>query len=82
MLFTYDELREIHCNFFHPAVNNLMNLFKRARIQDLPADTRASLEDIASRCDTCQAFRAKPYSFRCSMPDTVVFNDTLAIDLL
>jgi hypothetical protein len=82
MLFTYDELRKMHRNFFHPAVNKLMNLFKRARIQDLPADIRASLEDIASRCDTCQDFSAKPYRFRCSMPDTVVFNDTLAIDLL
>ena len=82
MLFTYEELRKMHRNFFHPTVNNLMNLFKRARIQDLPADTRASLEDIASRCDTCQTFSAKPYRFSCSMPDTVVFNDTLAIDLL
>jgi hypothetical protein len=82
MLFTYDELRKMHRNFFQPALNNLMNLFKRARIQYLRADTRESLEDIASRCDTCQAFSAKPYRFRCSMPDTVVINDTLAIDLL
>jgi hypothetical protein len=82
MLFTYDKLRKMHRNFFHSTVNNLMNLFKRARIQDLPADTRASLEDIASRCDKCQAFSAKPCRFRCSMPATVYFNDTLAIDLL
>jgi hypothetical protein len=82
LLFTYGELLKLHQNFFHPTVNNLMNLFKRANIQDLPVDTRKSLEDIASRCDTCQTFSAKPYRFRVSMPDSIVFNDTLAIDLV
>jgi hypothetical protein len=58
-----------------------MDLFKRAKIQDLPIDTRKSLEDIASRCDTCQTFSEKPYRFRVSMPDSIVFDDTLSIDL-
>jgi hypothetical protein len=82
MLFTHEELTKLHRNFFHPTVNNMMNLFKRANIRDLPDDTRRSLEEIASRCNTCQSFSAKPYRFRVSMPDSIVFNDTLAIDLL
>jgi hypothetical protein len=59
-----------------------MDLFKRNKIQDLPVDTLKSLEDIVSRCDTCQNFSANPYRFRVSMPYSIVFNDTLAIDLV
>jgi hypothetical protein len=82
LLFTYGELLKIHQNFFHPTVNNLMDRFKRANIQDLPVDTRKSLDNIASRCDTCQTVSAKPYRFRVSMPDSIVFNDALAVVLV
>jgi hypothetical protein len=82
ILFTHGELVKLHKNFFHPTVNNLMDLFKCANIQDLPVDARESLEDITARCDTCQTFTSKPYHFRVSMPDSIVFNHTLAIDLV
>jgi hypothetical protein len=64
ILFTYGELLKLLQKFFQPTVNNLTDLFKHIKIQDLPVDTRKSLEDIASRCDTCQKFIAKPYRFR------------------
>jgi hypothetical protein len=81
MLFTYGELLKLHQNFFHPTVNDFMELLKRAKIQDLPVDTRKSMENIASRCDTCKRFIPKPYRFRVSLPDSIVFNNTLSIDL-
>jgi hypothetical protein len=82
MMFTQHELQKLHKSFFHPSVDKLMNLFKRAQIQDLPSNTRATLEDIARHCDTCQRFGAKPFRFRVSLPDEVVFNHTVALDLL
>jgi hypothetical protein len=82
LLFTYGQLLKLHQNFFHPTVNNLTDLFKRVNIQDLPVDTRKSLEDIASLCNPCQTFSAKPYRFLVSIPDSIAFNDTLAIDLV
>jgi hypothetical protein len=81
MLFTYGELLKLHQNFFHPTVNNFMEIFKRAKIQDLPVDTHKSLKNIASRRDTSKTFIPKPYRFRVSLPDSIVFNDTLSIDL-
>jgi hypothetical protein len=82
ILFTYGELVKLLQNFFHPAVNNAMDLFKRENIQDLPVDTRKSLEDIIARCNTCQNFNAKPYRFRLSMVDSIVFNHALASNVV
>jgi hypothetical protein len=81
MLFPSGELVKLHQNFFHPTVNNLMDLFKRTHIRDYPVENRKSLEDITARCDTCQTFNAKHNRFRVSLPDSILFSHTLAIDL-
>jgi hypothetical protein len=45
-------------------------------------DTRALLEKITEACKTCQHISKRPYRFRVSMPEDVIFNQDLALDLM
>jgi hypothetical protein len=69
-------------HFWHPTTQKLYELIKRSTPDQATAETRTLLEDIAQRCRTCQALSRKPYRFKVSMPENVVFNQTLAMDIM
>jgi hypothetical protein len=85
MLFTYGELLKLHQYFSIISwitwwIKSLRS-FKRKNIHDLLIDNGKLLKDRASRCDTFQIFSENPYRFRVSMPDSILFNEILAVYL-
>lgn len=82
ILYTKSELRKLHLHFYHPSVNKLYNLIRRAKPEDATSETKQLLEDIAKACSTCQRFEPRPQSFQVSVPSGIVFNQELALDLM
>ena len=81
--YTKAELQKLHLHSFHPSVTKLYNLLKRARPQEVNAETRRVLEEIADACTNCHEHRDRPYRFRVSIPaDRLKFNHEVAIDLM
>lgn len=82
VLYTKSELLKLHRGFHHPAARRLHALLKRAKVEDLDADTLKVLEEINNACSTCQKFGPKPVSFKASLPpEKLVFGDELSMDL-
>jgi hypothetical protein len=82
ILFTKSELQRLHLHFYHPSVRKLYNLIRRAKPHEATSDTRALLEEITEACKTCQHISKRPYRFRVSMPEDIIFNQDLALDLM
>lgn len=81
--FTKAELQKLHLHLFHANVQKLYNLLKRARPEEVTADTRRTLEEIADASRNCHTHKAGPYRFRVSIPEEEVrFNHEVAIDLM
>lgn len=88
--FTRSELQKLHLHFFHANVQKLYNLIKRARPDEVNADTKKMLEEITEACRNCHIMtlvlikhQAKPYRFWVSIPsDRVKFNHKVAVDLM
>ena len=82
VLITMPELRKIHHEFFHPSNDKPYNLIKRAKLENATPQARRMLEDISKRCNTCQFSAPKPRRFTASIPDGIVFNRTVILDLM
>jgi transposase InsO family protein len=84
ILFTKSELTKLHRGFYHPTNENLMNLLKRARPNDLDKDTNRLLQNISKSCETCQRLGPKPIQFKVSLPkeEDLIFGEELSIDLM
>lgn len=81
--FSKAELQKLHIHFFHPNVQKLYNLLKRARPDDVGADTKTALEEIAASCHNCQSHRSNPYRFPVSiLEEEIKFNHEVAVDLM
>jgi hypothetical protein len=83
ILFTKAEVTRLHRCFCHPPNSQLIKLIQRARRDDLNADARKLLDDIATSCETCQRLGAKPLRFCASIPEDIdksIFSDDLSID--
>ena len=81
--YTKAELQMLHLYLFHPSVTKLYYLLKRARPQEVNAETRRVLEEISGACTNCHEHRDCSYRFRVSIPaDRVKFNHEVAIDLI
>lgn len=82
-LYTKTELKKMHRHFHHPEASKMYNLIKRAKPEHATPETRAMLEQIGKACETCQVFSAQPQRFRVSLPpNKIVFNKTVAMDLM
>jgi hypothetical protein len=83
ILFTKTEMHKLHRSFFHPSSEKLLSLLKRARPDQVQAETRKLLNEIVDACTACQTFAPKPLSFRVSIPEEdLVLNDELSMDLM
>jgi hypothetical protein len=60
IIYTRSKLQKLHRNFSHPSTQNLFALLKRAKSDNLDANTRAVLSDIENACSTCQRYSSKP----------------------
>ncbi|CDF36991.1 unnamed protein product [Chondrus crispus] len=81
-LFTTSELRRLHLHFFHPQAQRLYRMLRRARPEEVNGETMRVLEEIASACRGCKQHSSRPYRFRVSIPpNTIVFNEEVALDL-
>ena len=82
ILFTTAELTRMHKHFYHPSANKLFNLLKRAVPEEATSETLRVLKEISGRCDPFQRMGTKPITFQVAMPDDIVFNHQLALDLM
>lgn len=81
--FTAGELQRLHLHFFHPAVDKLFQLIKRAQPEKATGELYATIRRISRSCAACRSYAKKPFRFRASLgPDRIVFNHELAMDLM
>jgi hypothetical protein len=71
ILFTKAELTRLHGGFFHTPNSQLIKLIQRAKRDDLNAEARKILDDIAMSCETFQRLGPKPFRFRASIPEDI-----------
>ena len=81
ILFTKRELEKIHRRFAHPSASKLYDLIRRAAPSELDAKTRIFLDEIVAHCNSCQRMAPKPFVFQVTMPDNIVFNHEVCMDL-
>lgn len=83
ILYTETELRRIHRHFYHPRVDKLFAVMKRADPKLVATDVYKDLEKIQSTCDVCQRESNAPHRFRVSLPNVnCVFNRVVSLDLM
>jgi hypothetical protein len=84
ILYTKSELQKLHRNFSHPSTQNLFALLKRAKADNLDANTRAVLSDIENACSTCQRYSSAPHHLKTTVPsgDEISFGSELSMDLM
>jgi hypothetical protein len=63
IMFTRHEFQKLHRNMFHPTNQALIELIKRAKLEDLDKDGKKILQKISASCKTCQFMGPKPLHF-------------------
>lgn len=64
----------------HPQLDELFNLFKRAKTDEANKETKDLLREITKACQTCLRLAPKPQIFRVYFQQGVVFIQNLCID--
>lgn len=83
MLFTKPERTRLHLHYFNPSFHNLFKWLEHAYSEKATNDVKRIIEELTTACSACKAFCTRPYRFRVSfLPEQVIFNEELAIDLL
>jgi hypothetical protein len=84
ILYTKSELQKLHRNFSHPSTQNLFALLKRAKADNVDANTRAVLSDIENACSICQRYSSKPLRLKTTLPsgEESSFGSELSMDLM
>ena len=78
--FTRAQLEKLHKNFFHPSVEKLFNLIKRARPDEATQETRQILEEVSSNCDLCQRIKIGPKRFGVALgSENKIFNESVPV---
>ena len=75
------ELKRVHRHFAHASARKLYELLKRSTLQT-PPNTLDELNKIVAACETCSEFSPRSISFKVRMPDAVVFNHRILLDLV
>ena len=83
VLYTEQELRQLHRNFGHPTISALKKMLKRANPEHQDKKTKDTINEIVNNCKTCQKFASKPRRFKLTMgSDSLKFNHIIAVDLM
>jgi hypothetical protein len=80
--YSRSQLEKLRKHLYHPGTEKVINLLRRATLEDVTAETRALLDDIAKHCHACQVYSSAPIRFSLRTPDHVVFNQELRLDLM
>lgn len=81
--FTPIQLHKLRRQFFHPSVEKLLNLIKKAHPEHATKETRQALQDIISRCDPCQQTQTAPLRYRVSFgAENGRFNEQIIINIM
>jgi hypothetical protein len=81
VLFTESELNKLHTSLAHPSADKLLDLLKRARPSEVSADTAIALKRIGKSCRICTMYGPPPRRVRSSVPEEIVFNHHLVMDI-
>jgi hypothetical protein len=69
--------------FYHPSVEKLFNLIRRAYPSESPSTLPDTIKKVARACCSCQEYSIKPTRFKVAIPETgIVFNRQVALDLM
>jgi hypothetical protein len=65
-------------------MQNLFALLRRAKADNLDANSRAVLSDIENACSTCQRYSSKPLCLKTKLPsgEELFFGSEFSIDLI
>ena len=82
VMFTRSQLGMLHKQFFHPSVEMLLNMLKKARPEETTSKTLSVLQDLKKRCDRFQRIQNAPTRFRVSFgAENVRFNEIIMLDI-
>ena len=82
-LFTEHDLLKLHRSFGHPTVSALYNILKRSKPDEVSEKTKAAIEELHKKCETCQRHGAKPKRFRLTTgTEDLRFNHIVAADIM
>jgi hypothetical protein len=76
------QLHRLHPYFFHPSSSEIPNILQRALQEHLTSDTRQILQGISTSCEACIRYSAALITFQVRIPDEVVFNKEIRMDVM
>ena len=79
--FTTPQLERLHRHLLHPSTRKLYNLLRRAKPEDLTAQTMDTLKEIQKTCETCQMYAPKQLIFRIKDTEAIRFNHEILLDV-
>lgn len=79
--YTTTELSRLHRRFGHPHAEKLLQLLRKASLDNVTKTTRPTLEHITSSCGSCQVFAARRRRFKLTLHDKAHFNSIVYVDL-
>lgn len=69
LFYSESELRKIHRHFFHPHLDRLFAVLKRADAESVSPKVFLDTLKIQSTCDVCQRSAAATHQFGASLPN-------------
>lgn len=83
VLYTSNQLLNVHRHFYHPNPENLYAVMKLSEPEEVSPDVPSDLEKISATCDVCKREADSPHRFRVSIPGSdCVINRTVCLDLM
>lgn len=80
-MFKLAELKRIDHGFYHPSTDKLLNLIRRTNPENATPQTKMLLEQISKQRKNCQNHAPRPLTFSATIPDSIIFNRTVILDL-
>jgi transposase InsO family protein len=81
--YTLSELQKLHRSLGHRSVEQLSKILKRARPEEFSSSTRHALEEIASRCRSCEKQASRPRRFKLTVgAEDLRFNHAILADIM
>ena len=80
--YTKEQIQRLHLHFMHLAMENLYNLLKSATPEKLTPETSKILEDISKASEARQVYFTKPQNFQVQIPEGIIFNREVILDVM
>jgi hypothetical protein len=70
VMYTESEVRKLHSTFYHPSVEKIFNLIRRAYPSEATSALRDTIKKVARACCSCQEYSIKHTRFKVAIPET------------